>query len=124
MPTTSVECPSAWRSVDFRLSGDAPAAVNRLDVAPVNGEKSPRGGTAHQALGVDVRIQEFPAKGFECAHGLDRRQGKGRLPAVNDHVTAATVNGRDHAFDADRVSQALGERQIGPAVLEEGRARK
>ena len=67
----------------------------------------------HQAFGVDVGVEELAAERLERADRLDRGQRQRRLPAVNDDLAAAAVDGGDDALAADGVGQRLREREIG-----------
>ena len=60
----------------------------------------------HQALAIDVGDRNSEQNGSSARHGLDRGDRQDGLPAVDDDVAAAAVDGGDHAIRRRRLRRA------------------
>ena len=80
-------------------------------------------GSLHQALGVDMRVEELAAEGLEGPDGIECRQRQRGFPPVDDYLAISTVDGSNDPLEAYGISQASGKDKIRTATLEEGRPR-
>src|SRR6476659_4369809 len=105
--------------VDFALRRDAPGGGDAAGRVLSHGQNCFKIGAAHQAFGVDMRVEELTAERLQGANRIDRPYREDRFPAVNRDMTAATVHRGDDLLGADRIRELFRKVEVGLAVPEE-----